>query len=177
MLITSDSFSKRFILRRLHKFVDISNHEVCIFWYNPSPGVSRTIRRIVAYTCWDCSICGSTIRHLRHIQAMDYSKFTIPFLFVRFLVPYFATYLTVSLEMIFLQSWNHRHYPNSGPGNTEDGLSSFQLFLCGLAAGTCAKLVCHPLDVVKKRFQVRIFALCWMRFVNLAIYDLRLKID
>lgn len=36
----------------------------------------------------------------------------------------------------------------------EDGLSSFQLFLCGLAAGTCAKLVCHPLDVVKKRFQV-----------------------
>ncbi|CAH9117811.1 unnamed protein product [Cuscuta epithymum] len=28
------------------------------------------------------------------------------------------------------------------------------LFLCGLAAGTCAKVVCHPLDVVKKRFQI-----------------------
>ncbi|RWW62086.1 hypothetical protein BHE74_00030812 [Ensete ventricosum] len=28
------------------------------------------------------------------------------------------------------------------------------LFLCGLAAGTCAKAICHPLDVVKKRFQV-----------------------
>lgn len=36
----------------------------------------------------------------------------------------------------------------------DDTLSSFQLFLCGLAAGTCAKAVCHPLDVVKKRFQV-----------------------
>ncbi|KAK6138929.1 hypothetical protein DH2020_027327 [Rehmannia glutinosa] len=36
----------------------------------------------------------------------------------------------------------------------DDALSSFQLFLCGLAAGTCAKAVCHPLDVVKKRFQV-----------------------
>ncbi|CAM8940586.1 unnamed protein product [Rhodiola kirilowii] len=39
-------------------------------------------------------------------------------------------------------------------GNTYDTLSSFQLFVCGLAAGTCAKLVCHPLDVVKKRFQI-----------------------
>lgn len=36
----------------------------------------------------------------------------------------------------------------------DDSVSSFQLFLCGLAAGTCAKAVCHPLDVVKKRFQV-----------------------
>ncbi|XP_010466378.1 PREDICTED: mitochondrial thiamine pyrophosphate carrier-like [Camelina sativa] len=38
--------------------------------------------------------------------------------------------------------------------NQNDSLSSFQLFLCGLAAGTISKLVCHPLDVVKKRFQV-----------------------
>ncbi|KAF3456201.1 hypothetical protein FNV43_RR00851 [Rhamnella rubrinervis] len=36
----------------------------------------------------------------------------------------------------------------------DDSLTSIQLILCGLAAGTCAKLVCHPLDVVKKRFQV-----------------------
>ncbi|KAH1200822.1 Mitochondrial thiamine diphosphate carrier 2 [Glycine max] len=49
-----------------------------------------------------------------------------------------------------LYAWNHR-YSNT---SAEDNLSSFQLFLCGLAAGTCAKLVCHPLDVVKKRFQI-----------------------
>ncbi|KAL3812870.1 hypothetical protein ACJIZ3_014138 [Penstemon smallii] len=36
----------------------------------------------------------------------------------------------------------------------DDTISSFQLFLCGLAAGTSAKGVCHPLDVVKKRFQI-----------------------
>ncbi|XP_022138782.1 mitochondrial thiamine diphosphate carrier 2-like isoform X2 [Momordica charantia] len=67
------------------------------------------------------------------------------------IVPYaglqFGTYDTFKRWTI---AWNHRHY-NSRP---EDGLSSFQLFLCGLAAGTCAKLVCHPLDVVKKRFQI-----------------------
>uniref|UniRef100_A0A9I9DNN7 Mitochondrial thiamine diphosphate carrier 2-like n=1 Tax=Cucumis melo TaxID=3656 RepID=A0A9I9DNN7_CUCME len=71
------------------------------------------------------------------------------------IVPYaglqFGTYDTFKR---WTTSWNLRHYPNYGLGNTEDGLSSFQLFLCGLAAGTCAKLVCHPLDVVKKRFQV-----------------------
>lgn len=38
--------------------------------------------------------------------------------------------------------------------SSDDTLSSFQLFICGLAAGTCAKAVCHPLDVVKKRFQI-----------------------
>ena len=32
--------------------------------------------------------------------------------------------------------------------------SSLQSFACGLAAGTLAKLGTHPLDVVKKRFQV-----------------------
>lgn len=35
-----------------------------------------------------------------------------------------------------------------------DKLSSFQSFLCGLAAGTLAKIGTHPLDLVKKRFQV-----------------------
>ncbi|XP_038875972.1 mitochondrial thiamine diphosphate carrier 2-like isoform X2 [Benincasa hispida] len=71
------------------------------------------------------------------------------------IVPYaglqFGTYDTFKR---WTTSWNHRHYPNYRASNTEDGLSSFQLFLCGLAAGTCAKLVCHPLDVVKKRFQI-----------------------
>ncbi|KAF6135914.1 hypothetical protein GIB67_006806 [Kingdonia uniflora] len=33
-------------------------------------------------------------------------------------------------------------------------LLNFHLFLCRLAAGTSAKAVCHPLDIVKKRFQV-----------------------
>lgn len=42
-----------------------------------------------------------------------------------------------------------------------DYISSFQLFMCGLAAGTCAKAVCHPLDVVKKRFQVISWACIW----------------
>ncbi|KAK4770912.1 hypothetical protein SAY87_031444 [Trapa incisa] len=50
-------------------------------------------------------------------------------------------------------AWNQ--YRSSSMGQPiHDGLSSFQLFVCGLAAGTCAKLVCHPLDVVKKRFQI-----------------------
>ncbi|KAL4642910.1 hypothetical protein ACB092_02G053500 [Castanea dentata] len=51
-------------------------------------------------------------------------------------------------------AWNRIRASNSGLNDTEDGITSFQLLLCGLAAGTCAKLVCHPLDVVKKRFQV-----------------------
>ncbi|KAK3038966.1 hypothetical protein RJ639_027451 [Escallonia herrerae] len=48
--------------------------------------------------------------------------------------------------------WNRYRSPNAS--QDDDTPSSFQLFFCGLAAGTCAKLVCHPLDVVKKRFQV-----------------------
>ncbi|MCH92343.1 mitochondrial-like thiamine pyrophosphate carrier-like, partial [Trifolium medium] len=48
-------------------------------------------------------------------------------------------------------TWNHNRYSHI---TGDDSLSSFQLFICGLAAGTCAKLVCHPLDVVKKRFQI-----------------------
>ncbi|KAE9591092.1 hypothetical protein Lal_00021446 [Lupinus albus] len=68
------------------------------------------------------------------------------------IIPYaglqFGTYDTFKR---WAMAWNHLHYSTT---TTEDSLSSFQLFLCGLAAGTCAKLVCHPLDVVKKRFQI-----------------------
>ncbi|KAI3728452.1 hypothetical protein L6452_17089 [Arctium lappa] len=49
-------------------------------------------------------------------------------------------------------AWNARW--SSDATHSEETLSSFQLFLCGLAAGSCAKAVCHPLDVVKKRFQI-----------------------
>ncbi|CAL0309636.1 unnamed protein product [Lupinus luteus] len=68
------------------------------------------------------------------------------------IIPYaglqFGTYDTFKR---WAMAWNHLHYSTTTTG---DSLSSFQLFLCGLAAGTCAKLVCHPLDVVKKRFQI-----------------------
>ncbi|KAH1231977.1 Mitochondrial thiamine diphosphate carrier 2 [Glycine max] len=67
------------------------------------------------------------------------------------IIPYaglqFGTYDTFKR---WTMAWNQRQYSNP----TAESLSSFQLFLCGLAAGTCAKLVCHPLDVVKKRFQI-----------------------
>lgn len=68
------------------------------------------------------------------------------------IVPYaglqFGTYDTFKR---WASAWNQTRYSNT---TAEYNLSSFQLFLCGLAAGTCAKLVCHPLDVVKKRFQI-----------------------
>ncbi|CAN1281102.1 Mitochondrial thiamine diphosphate carrier 2 [Linum perenne] len=72
------------------------------------------------------------------------------------IVPYaglqFGTYDTFKRwAMVILMEWNHRR---STAMVTDDNLSSFQLFICGIAAGTCAKLVCHPLDVVKKRFQI-----------------------
>ncbi|KAK7412944.1 hypothetical protein VNO78_04728 [Psophocarpus tetragonolobus] len=67
------------------------------------------------------------------------------------IIPYaglqFGTYDTFKR---WTMAWNLRQYSNP----TAESLSSFQLFVCGLAAGTCAKLVCHPLDVVKKRFQI-----------------------
>lgn len=56
----------------------------------------------------------------------------------------------LTLPTEFFQAWNR--YRTSNPA--DNALSSLQLLLCGLAAGTCAKAVCHPLDVVKKRFQV-----------------------
>ncbi|KAK8671123.1 hypothetical protein V6N13_037729 [Hibiscus sabdariffa] len=68
------------------------------------------------------------------------------------IIPYaglqFGTYDTFKR---WTMAWNRRSFNTS---STTDSLSSFQLFICGLAAGTCAKLVCHPLDVVKKRFQI-----------------------
>lgn len=69
------------------------------------------------------------------------------------IVPYaglqFGTYDTFKRWMM---AWNHLRSSNAIHGDEQ--VSSFQLFICGLAAGTCAKAVCHPLDVVKKRFQI-----------------------
>ncbi|CAK7333153.1 unnamed protein product [Dovyalis caffra] len=71
------------------------------------------------------------------------------------IIPYaglqFGTYDTFKR---WTMAWNHHRSSTTSPISTNDSASSFQLFLCGLAAGTCAKLVCHPLDVVKKRFQI-----------------------
>ncbi|KAL3648704.1 hypothetical protein CASFOL_005107 [Castilleja foliolosa] len=69
------------------------------------------------------------------------------------IIPYaglqFGTYDTFKR---WTMAWNRRKSPYAT--QEDDVISSFQLFTCGLAAGTCAKAVCHPLDVVKKRFQV-----------------------
>ncbi|KAL8168143.1 hypothetical protein V2J09_009642 [Rumex salicifolius] len=69
------------------------------------------------------------------------------------IIPYaglqFGTYDTFKRWMM---EWNQIRSPDSSVGT--DSISSFQLFLCGIAAGTSAKAVCHPLDVLKKRFQV-----------------------
>ncbi|KAL6971295.1 hypothetical protein U1Q18_030975 [Sarracenia purpurea var. burkii] len=68
------------------------------------------------------------------------------------IVPYaglqFGTYDTFKR---WAMAWNQMR---SSGSVADDSLPSFQLFICGLAAGTCAKAVCHPLDVVKKRFQI-----------------------
>ncbi|KAL9250410.1 Mitochondrial thiamine diphosphate carrier 2-like protein [Drosera capensis] len=67
------------------------------------------------------------------------------------IIPYaglqFGTYDTFKR---WTMAWNQRR----SKSGMDVSLSSFQLFICGLAAGTFAKIVCHPLDVVKKRFQV-----------------------
>ncbi|MCO5575852.1 hypothetical protein L7F22_029657 [Adiantum nelumboides] len=47
------------------------------------------------------------------------------------------------------KAWNRKWVQGSA-----EELSRVQLFGCGLAAGITAKVCCHPLDVVKKRFQV-----------------------
>ncbi|KAH9328492.1 hypothetical protein KI387_000600 [Taxus chinensis] len=69
------------------------------------------------------------------------------------IVPYaglqFGTYDTFKR---WIKDWNQAGSMDKSGGG--EGLSSSQLFLCGFAAGTVAKVVCHPLDVVKKRFQV-----------------------
>lgn len=71
------------------------------------------------------------------------------------IIPYaglqFGTYDSFKRWMMM---WNRYRFSNVSTIEQDDSLSSFQLFLCGFAAGTCAKAVCHPLDVVKKRFQV-----------------------
>ncbi|XP_057486564.1 mitochondrial thiamine diphosphate carrier 2-like isoform X2 [Actinidia eriantha] len=69
------------------------------------------------------------------------------------IIPYallqFGTYDTFKR---WAEAWNWFRSSNI---NVADGSpSSFQLFIFGLAASTCAKVVCHPLDVVKKRFQI-----------------------
>lgn len=69
------------------------------------------------------------------------------------IIPYaglqFGTYDTFKRWMM---AWNRTRAPYAV--DSDDSLSNIQLFFCGLAAGTCAKVVCHPLDVVKKRFQI-----------------------
>lgn len=70
------------------------------------------------------------------------------------IIPYaglqFGTYDTFRR---WAMAWNRHRSPY--PGRDDDVLTDLQVSLCGLAAGTCAKAVCHPLDVVKKRFQVQ----------------------
>ncbi|KAL8105318.1 mitochondrial thiamine diphosphate carrier 2-like [Apium graveolens] len=69
------------------------------------------------------------------------------------IIPYaglqFGTYDTFKR---WCMAWNSSKSLNAN--QSDDYISSFQLFVCGLGAGTCAKAVCHPLDVVKKRFQI-----------------------
>ncbi|XP_042417568.1 mitochondrial thiamine diphosphate carrier 2-like isoform X1 [Zingiber officinale] len=71
------------------------------------------------------------------------------------IIPYaslqFGSYDTFKRWMMV---WNRYRFSYIGPIKPDDSLSSFQLILCGFAAGTCAKTICHPLDVVKKRFQI-----------------------
>ncbi|CAH9120905.1 unnamed protein product [Cuscuta epithymum] len=69
------------------------------------------------------------------------------------IIPYaglqFGTYDTFKR---WTMAWNHRRQLGTSHGDFAP--SRFQLSLCGFAAGITAKVACHPLDVVKKRFQV-----------------------
>ncbi|RZC81035.1 hypothetical protein C5167_043604 [Papaver somniferum] len=71
------------------------------------------------------------------------------------IIPYagvqFGTYDTFKRWTMRL---NRPQSLDRGSNLTSESLSSFQLFVCGLASSTCARAVCHPLDVVKKRFQI-----------------------
>ncbi|RLM61496.1 mitochondrial thiamine pyrophosphate carrier isoform X2 [Panicum miliaceum] len=71
------------------------------------------------------------------------------------IIPYaglqFGSYDTFKRSMM---TWNRYRYSHLNLGSEDDSVSSFQLFLCGFAAGTFSKGACHPLDVVKKRFQI-----------------------
>ncbi|XP_078436257.1 mitochondrial thiamine diphosphate carrier 2-like [Wolffia australiana] len=68
------------------------------------------------------------------------------------IIPYaglqFGTYDTFKRWSMAWNTWRE------GDEDGDVSLSSFQLFLCGLASGSSAKAICHPLDVVKKRFQI-----------------------
>ncbi|XP_057806030.1 mitochondrial thiamine diphosphate carrier 2-like isoform X2 [Salvia miltiorrhiza] len=70
------------------------------------------------------------------------------------IVPYaglqFGTYDTFKR---WTMAWNRS--TSRYPGRENDVLTDVEVSVCGLAAGICAKAVCHPLDVVKKRFQVQ----------------------
>ncbi|KAH6768589.1 Mitochondrial substrate carrier family protein [Perilla frutescens var. frutescens] len=70
------------------------------------------------------------------------------------IIPYaglqFGTYDTFKR---WAMAWNR--YRSGYPRRDDDVLTDLQVSLCGLAAGICSKAVCHPLDVVKKRFQVQ----------------------
>ena len=44
--------------------------------------------------------------------------------------------------------------------------ASVARFMCGLTAGTLAKLATHPLDVAKKRFQVHDPSALWILMQN-----------
>ncbi|XP_062230483.1 mitochondrial thiamine diphosphate carrier 2-like isoform X3 [Phragmites australis] len=71
------------------------------------------------------------------------------------IIPYaglqFGSYDTFKRSMM---TWNRYKYSHLNSSSEDESVSSFQLFLCGFAAGTFSKAVCHPLDVVKKRFQI-----------------------
>lgn len=72
------------------------------------------------------------------------------------IIPYAA--LQFGLYDTFTAAWSKAHRRRlSAKGKDlqdSDGHSSFERFMCGLCAGTLAKLTTHPLDVAKKRFQV-----------------------
>ncbi|RZC75448.1 hypothetical protein C5167_050930, partial [Papaver somniferum] len=66
----------------------------------------------------------------------------------------YAGLTPASVEIIpYAGRLNRQRSLDRGSNHTSESLSSFQLFVCGLASSTCARAVCHPLDVVKKRFQ------------------------
>lgn len=72
------------------------------------------------------------------------------------IIPYAA--LQFGLYDTFTAAWSRtkraRITAKGGDLQDSDGHSSFERFVCGLCAGTVAKLTTHPLDVAKKRFQV-----------------------
>ncbi|KAL3677869.1 hypothetical protein R1sor_020825 [Riccia sorocarpa] len=69
------------------------------------------------------------------------------------IVPYaglqFGSYDTLKR---WTSAWNESMGSPSDPH--AENLTPLQHFVCGLGAGTFAKVCCHPLDVVKKRFQI-----------------------